>query len=97
SVKYDFLNNFSLFVDYMYRGKVYLINDLNNISPKLKSYNVTNMKVNYMKNNFEIFCGIKNLFNEIYSEYAATNIGGTSRMLYPSPERNYFGGVKIKF
>ncbi|MCK5392779.1 MAG: TonB-dependent receptor [Candidatus Omnitrophica bacterium] len=97
SVKYDFLNNFSLFVDYMYRGKVYLINDLNNISPKLKSYNVTNMKVNYAKNNFEIFCGIKNLFNEIYSEYAATNIGGTSRMLYPSPERNYFGGVKIKF
>ena len=97
SLKYDFLEHFSIFFDYLYRGKTYLINDMNNISPKLKSYNVTNMKLSYTKGDVELFAGIKNLFNELYSEYAATNIGGTTRGFYPSPERNYFGGLKINF
>jgi len=97
SVKYDFNQNWSLFIDYRYRGKVYLINDLNNISAKLSSFNITNIKVSYCRGNFEFFGGINNLFNEIYSEYAATNISGTTRGFYPSPERNYYAGVKMKF
>ena len=97
SVKYDLTQDWSLFVDYQYRGKVYLINDLNNIYSKLNSFNTTNVKLSYHKNNFEIFGGINNLFNEIYSEYAATNISGTTRGFYPSPERNYYVGIKLKF
>lgn len=97
SLKYDFLTNFSLYVDYMYRGKTYLINDLNNISPKLDGFNVVNLKLSYLNDNVEISFGINNLFNELYSEYAVTNIAGTSRGYYPSPERNYFGTLKIKF
>lgn len=98
SLKYDFGQHFSLFVDYRYRGKVYLINDLNNISSKLNSFNLTNIKFTYTKANLELFVGINNLFNEIYSEYAAVNnTSATTRGFYPSPERNYYAGLKIKF
>ncbi|MCF7907714.1 MAG: TonB-dependent receptor [Candidatus Omnitrophica bacterium] len=97
SVKYDFFERFSFFADYLYRDKVYLINDLNNISPKLKSYNTTNIKLSYTGKKLELFAGVNNLFNELYSEYAATNLTGTTRGLYPSPERNFFAGCKVSF
>lgn len=97
SLKYKFTEDLSLFVDSLYRGKAYLINDLSNKLDKLDSFWVTNIKFSFKKKNVELFTGINNLFNEIYSEYASTNSSGSVRALYPSPERNFFWGMKVKF
>ncbi len=95
SIKYHFLKHFSLFIDTSYRSKVYLINDLNNSLSKLDNFWITNIRINFVKKNIEFYLGINNVFNEKYSEYAATNSTGTVIALYPSPERNYFWGVKL--
>ncbi len=97
SLKYEFARNFSLFVDSLYRGKSYLINDLSNKLDKLDSFWITNIKLSFKKKNVEVFAGINNLFNEKYCEYASTNSSGSVRALYPSPERNFFWGMKVGF
>jgi outer membrane receptor protein involved in Fe transport len=58
---------------------------------------VLNLKLSLEKENLEIFTGINNLLNKEYSEYGSTNSGASVRALYPSPERNFFAGVKVKF
>ena len=57
-------------------------------------YLVFDTMASYSRNPFIINVGIKNLFNEKYSEYG-TYYGGGARNIYPSPERNYFGEVRI--
>jgi iron complex outermembrane receptor protein len=48
------------------------------------------------KHMFEVFFGIDNLLNEKYSLGNDLNAFG-QRYYNPSPERNYFGGIKINF
>ena len=97
SLTHTFINNFSVHLDTLYRSKMYFINDINNALDKLESFWVTNIRISFKKKNIEFYTGINNLFNEKYSEYAATNAVASVKAIYPSPERNYFLGVKIKF
>ena len=87
-----------IYFDTRYRDKEYLINDMENKVKKLDSFWVSNLKLVYKpKDNLELFGGINNIFNEKYSEYGSTNAAGSVRALYPSPERNYYIGIKVKF
>lgn len=95
SIKYNFLKYFSLYLNSSYKGKSYLINDLSNSYAKAESFWVTNLKLGFKKNNWQVFFGVNNLFNEDYAEYRIVGTGG--RALYPSPERNYFAGVDVSF
>ncbi len=97
SFNHKFPKGISINIDTVYRSKTYLINDLNNSLDKLNSFWVTNVGLQYKKKNLEFYVSIRNIFNEQYSEYAATNSTATKKALYPSPERNYLWGVKIRF
>ena len=96
--RYDFKDLFSVYFDLNYRDKVYRINDLNNAVSKLDSYWVANLKLDYkFKENFLIYFGINNLFNEKYSEYGSYSNFSGDMALYPSPEMNYYAGAKYSF
>ena len=97
SLSYTFMEYCSIFIDTVYRGKVFLVNDVNNVLDTLDSYWVTNLKIAYHKDEIELYAGVNNVCNEIYSEYASTNSTATVRGFYPSPERNYYWGVKYSF
>ena len=97
SFNHKFPKGISINIDTVYRSKTYLINDLNNSLDKLNSFWVTNVGLQYKKKNFEFYVSIRNIFNEQYNEYAATDSTATKKALYPSPERNYLWGIRIKF
>lgn len=93
-----FNDKLHIYFDARYRDKVYLINDMENKVKKLDSFWVANLKLVFNPGeNIELFAGVNNLFNEKYSEYGSTNAAGSVRALYPSPERNYYIGMKVKF
>jgi outer membrane receptor protein involved in Fe transport len=43
-----------------------------------------------------VFGGVNNLFNQKYAEFGVIDASG-SRFYYPSPERNFIGGVSYTF
>ncbi len=75
------------------------LNDANSVYSD--SYQLVNVKVGWkkkikQKHFVEVFFGIDNLLNEKYSLGNDLNAFG-QRYYNPSPERNYFGGLKIYF
>jgi len=97
-LSYLFSNGLTLYLDLLYRGSVYQINDPNNIYKKGDSYWVTNMKIDYKyKDNWSLYLGINNLFDEEYSEYVAYSAMYNKNGIYPSPGRNYYTGIKYSF
>lgn len=56
-------------------------------------YIVVDTKLSYTQKLFIVNLGVKNLFNEKYSEYGTYSDNDIN--IYPSPERNYFGEVRI--
>lgn len=87
-----------IYFDTKYRDSVYLINDLENKVEKLDSFWISNMKMEWkIKEGIKAYFGVNNIFNAKYCEYGATNSSGTVRALYPSPERNYYIGLKVEF
>ncbi len=79
------------------RGQEYLINDLDNVLPRLDDYWLTGARAIFRKSAAEFFVGVNNIFNREYLEYAATNAAASVRAYYPSPERNFFGGMNVEF
>ncbi|HDM75095.1 MAG TPA: TonB-dependent receptor [Deltaproteobacteria bacterium] len=75
------------FVGSMYDGN----DQTNDQYRKLRSYSVVDMKLMYRYKNAEIFTGLNNVFNEIYSTAAY------SEYAYPMPERNGYIGMKLEF
>lgn len=80
-----------------YVGSRYAINDIGNALPKAKPYFVTNLKVAYERDNYEIYMGVHNLFDRQYETYHATNNTLTVRDVFPAPEKNFVWGVNFKF
>jgi outer membrane receptor protein involved in Fe transport len=58
---------------------------------QLASYKVFDMKLTWRKDNFQIFAGIQNMFNELYVTSAYSGSG------YPMPERSLFCGADWRF
>jgi iron complex outermembrane receptor protein len=86
------LNGRALFVD-----SRYLISDFANQVDKLDGYYIVDAKLSYLWKGLKAFIGVNNLSNQKYSEYAVTNATGTAQSFYPSPERNFFGGISYTF
>lgn len=60
----------------------------------IPSYNVWNTNVGYKVNDhFDVFFAVKNLFDERYFSRRDTFFGGID----PAPDRQFYGGVTIKF
>lgn len=74
-----------------------VLNDANDVHAK--PYNLIGFKTgcHLLKNrNLEIYLGIDNLLNEVYSLGNDLNAFG-NRYFNPAPGRNYYGGVKFDF
>jgi len=88
-VNWQFTKKFQLAVSGTYSGTRYDGNDTyNNRYQKLDAYTVFDAKLTWQHENWTVFAGINNLFNELYSTSAY------SEQYYPMPERNLFGGVR---
>ena len=91
-VNWQFAEKFQLGVSGTYSGTRYDGNDTdNNRYQKLDAYMVFDGKLTWQHQNWTIFAGINNIFNELYSTSAY------SEQYYPMPERNLFGGVRWTF
>jgi iron complex outermembrane receptor protein len=78
-------------------GSRYLISDFANQVDKLDGYYTVDANLSYLWKGLKAFIGVNNLFNRKYAEYAVTNATGTAQSFYPSPERNFFGGISYTF
>jgi iron complex outermembrane receptor protein len=78
-------------------GSRYLISDFGNQFGRLDGYYTLDAKLTYAWKGFKAFVGINNITNQKFAEWAVTNATGTSRLFYPSPERNFVGGISYTF
>jgi iron complex outermembrane receptor protein len=86
------LNGRAIFVD-----SRFFISDFANKVEKLDGYYTIDAKLSYVWKGLKAFIGVNNLFNRKYSEWAVTNAAGTTQLFYPSPERNFLGGISYTF
>lgn len=89
--------NFKLSLIGNYVSERYFISDQANSLPRMASYYTLDTKILYIKDNFSLYFGINNLLNEEYYEYGVANSTRTTKVYYPSPERNFIFGGSIKF
>ena len=73
-------------------GERFIGDDFDNSAEKLPDYITFDSKLSFEDNRFNVYIGVNNVFNKEYVEYG--NVWGA---LYPSPERNYYGGIKVYF
>jgi len=101
----DLGKGFNLWNQIRFTGKRYLANDLPNSSFQLPAFEVWDAKLTYQHDwkNVKtlVFIGVNNILDEEYSEFggiSATSPPFGSRIgYYPSPERNYIGGITFSW
>jgi len=95
------INGLSILHLTRWRDKCYAVNDLNNEFPKLKSYAVSDLKINYRMKKIKFSFNIYNLYNERYSEYAGVGYDWITSTYYigyyPSSRRNYTLSATLYF
>jgi iron complex outermembrane receptor protein len=78
-------------------GSQYMISDWANQVEKQRAYYSLNSRLSYTWKGLNAFFAVNNITNQKYSELAVTNATGTRQLFYPSPERNFFGGISYTF
>ena len=94
---HDIIPGLIFSTDYNYIGSSYAISDQANNFDKKDDYYTVNTMLSYEWKMVKLFAGINNLTNKKYSEYAVMDTFLTQPYFYPSPERNYFGGISLEF
>jgi iron complex outermembrane receptor protein len=94
---FDFGKGFLLNTRLNIVGPHYFISDWANQVDRLDEYYTADAKFSYSWKGLKAFIGVNNLFNQKYSEWGVTNATGTTQLFYPSPVRNYFGGISYTF
>jgi len=77
-------------------GSRHFISDWSNQVNHLHGYYTLDAKLTYSWKGLKAFAGINNLFNRKYSEFGVIDASG-SQFYYPSPERNFIGGISYTF
>jgi len=62
----------------------------------LDGYYTLDVKLSYAWKGLKAFFGVNNLFDRKYAEFAVVDAGG-GQFYYPSPERNFIGGISFSF
>jgi iron complex outermembrane receptor protein len=96
-VDIDFGRGFFLNTKTNIVGARHFISDWHNRLGRLDGHVTFDTKLSYSWKGLKAFAGVNNLFNQKYAEWAVTNAAGTARLYYPSPERNFFGGISYTF
>lgn len=86
--------NFSLITNYV--GESYFISDQRNRYPRQAAYTTVDIKLSYKREQFTVYTGINNLFNQEYSEMGGISFSG-NKYYYPSAKRNFILGGSLKF
>ncbi|OGX19173.1 MAG: hypothetical protein A2Y04_05420 [Omnitrophica WOR_2 bacterium GWC2_45_7] len=92
-----FLKNYSFTLNGRYIGARFAINDTLNETSPAKPYYVLDGKVAYELDNFEIFAGIHNMTDALYSSFVAKSTFSSEKSYFPAPERNFLFGMNVKF
>ena len=94
---HDVIPNLVFSADYLYVGESFLISDQANRFEKLESYYTVNLRLSYAWKWLTVFAGVNNVTDQKYSEYGL--IGGFNSIpyYYPAPERNWVGGIEIRY
>ena len=77
-------------------GSRFFISDWSNKVEKMDGYYSIDAKLSYSWKGAKAFVGVNNLTNQKYSEYGVVNATG-AEFFYPSPERNFIGGISYAF
>jgi len=77
-------------------GSRYAISDWENKAEKWSGYYSIDAKLSYTWKGLKAFIGVNNVTNQKYSEYVVVN-AAAAPFFYPSPERNFIGGVSYTF
>jgi iron complex outermembrane receptor protein len=77
-------------------GRRHFISDWANQVEPLHVYYSLDAKLSYSWKGLKAFVGVNNLTSRKYTEYGVLNFLGQPNY-YPSPERNFFGGVSYTF
>lgn len=77
-------------------GSRHFMSDWANQVERQSGYYTLDMKLSYAWRGLKAFIGVNNLFNRKYAEFAVVDSAGT-QYFYPSPERNFIGGVSYSF
>ena len=77
-------------------GSRYFISDWANQVERLDGYYSLDAKLSYSWKGLKASVGVNNLTNRKYAEYGVLDFFGRPNY-YPSPERNFFGGVSYSF
>jgi len=77
-------------------GSHYFVSDWANQVERQSGYYTLDMKLSYAWRGLKAFIGVNNLFNRKYAEFAVIDSVGT-QYFYPSPERNFIGGISYTF
>ena len=77
-------------------GSRYFMSDWANQVERQSGYYTFDMKLSYAWRGLKAFIGVNNLFNRKYAEFAVVDSIGT-QYFYPSPERNFIGGISYTF
>jgi iron complex outermembrane receptor protein len=77
-------------------GSRYFFSDWANNVDKLDAHYSIDAKLSYAWKGLKAFVGVNNLTNQKYSEFGVVNAAG-AEFFYPSPDRNFIGGVSYSF
>jgi len=77
-------------------GSRIFISDFPNNVERLDGYYTFDMKLSYAWKGLKAFVGVNNITNQKYAEYGVINAAG-AEFFYPSPGRNFIGGVSYTF
>ena len=77
-------------------GSRRFISDWANQVERLDGYYTLDAKLSYSWKGLKAFCGVNNLTSRKYAEYGVLDFLGRPNY-YPSPERNFFGGISYNF
>ena len=89
-------NGLSLNTRANFVGSRYFISDWANAVPKQGGYYTLDTKLSYVWKGLKAFVGVNNLFNRKYAEFGVVDSAG-AQYFYPSPGRNFIGGVSYIF
>ena len=89
-------NGFSINARSNFFGSRFFISDWNNKVDKMDGYYSIDAKLSYSWKGLKAFVGVNNLTNQKYSEFGVVN-GAGDQFFYPSPERNFIGGISYTF
>lgn len=96
-MSYNILSNMIFNIDGYYFGKAYNSDDFSNKLGKNDDYITVDTNIRYnFDNGFEIYGGIRNLFDKEYANAVVTS-GTGDKAYHPADGRSYYAGFKYSF